>query len=234
MGLQTNDLKFLVDSIIEIDSYKSKMGSDENIITLALSVNGHEPAKDLENFVEKGYPFVLDADVSSGEQSDGTYKVFIEIERSKDATMQILEIADGITKLADIQDFRFRYYKNFKSQELSEVNLEATVPVDSASYDIAINETHNENYKNFFSKSYAESVDMLGENILVIKNTYAQALKFEVTDFGKDTVLNETVNMNDMSEVIFLTKYLGDYNITKYGNTIVLTNEGYSLHLKRI
>jgi len=150
MGLQKHDLKFLVDSIIEIDSYKSKMGTDETIITLALSVNGHEPAKDLENFVEKGYPFVLDADVSSGEQSDGTYKVFIEIERSKDATTQILEIADGVKKLSGLDDLRFRYYKNFKSKELSEVNLEATVPVDSASYDIAINETHNENYKNFF------------------------------------------------------------------------------------
>ena len=40
--------------------------------------------------------------------------------------------------------------------------------------------------------------------------------------------------MKDMAEVIFLTKYLGDYNITKYGDTVVLTNEGYNLHLKRI
>lgn len=234
MGLITNDLKFLIDNIVEIDSYKSKMGNDSDIITLAFSVHNNEPAKDLENFIEKGYPFVLDADVSSGEQTDGTYKVFVEIERSKDCTMQILEIADGVKKVAGLEDMRFRYYKNFKSKSLDEENLTNSIPVDRESYEIAVNETHNENYKNFFSKSYAESVDMLGENILVIKNIYAQALKFEVTDFGKDTVLNETVNMNDMSEVIFLTKYLGDYNITKYGNTIVLTNEGYSLHLKRI
>ena len=51
------------------------MGDDKDIITLAFSVNGDSPAKDLENFIEKGYPFVLDADVSSGEQSDGSYKV---------------------------------------------------------------------------------------------------------------------------------------------------------------
>ena len=93
MGLVKDDLKYLVDSIIEIDSYKSKMGEDQDIVTLAFSVTGQEPAKDLENFVEKGYPFVLDADVSSGEQSDGTYKVFVELERSKDVPMQILELA---------------------------------------------------------------------------------------------------------------------------------------------
>ena len=120
MGLIKNDLKFLVDNIIEIDSYKSKMGEDADIVTLAFSVSGEAPAKDLENFVEKGYPFVLDADVSSGEQPDGTYKVFVEMERNVDIPMQILEIADGVRKLADVQDLRFRYHKNFKSKELND------------------------------------------------------------------------------------------------------------------
>ena len=233
MGLQTSDLKYLVDSIVEIDSYKSKMGTDENIVTLAFSVNGNDPAKDLENFVEKGYPFVLDADISSGEQSDGTYKVFVEIERSKDAPMQILEIVDGIKKLADIDGFRFRYYKNFKSLELDEVNLTNSLPTDSESYDRIISETHLENYKNFFNRSYAEQID-LKENTLIVKNTYQQPVRFEVVDFGKNLQVNETINMNDMAEVIWATKYLGDYNITKYGKYLVLENQGYALQLKRI
>jgi hypothetical protein len=232
MGLLKNDLGHLVDKIIEIDSYKSKMGEDSDIVTLAFSVHGNEPAKDLENFIEKGYPFVLDADVTSGEQSDGTYKVFVEIERTKDISNNILEIADGVKKLADLESMKFRYYKNFRSRDLDEENL-AIIPVDQSSYEIAINETQYENYKNFFTKSYAESIDMLGET-LIIKNTYAQPMRFEVTDFGRDPMIEETINMKDMGEVIFLSKVLGDYNITKYGNTIVLTNEGYRLHLKRI
>ena len=233
MGLLKSDLGHLVDTIIEIDSYKSKMGEDSDIVTLAFSVHGNEPAKDLENFIEKGYPFVLDADVTSGEQSDGTYKVFVEMERNKEVPMQIIEIADGVSKLADLEKMRFRYYKNFKSKDLDEENLSASIPVDKQSYEIAIIETQYENYKNFFTKSYAESIDMLGET-LILKNTYAGPLRFEVTDFGKEIALNETINMNDMAEVIFLTKYIGDYNITKYGDTVVLTNEGYNLHLKRI
>ena len=233
MGLLKNDLAHMVDNIIEIDSYKSKMGNDSDIVTLAFSIHGNEPAKDLENFIEKGYPFVLDADVTSGEQSDGTYKVFVEIERSKEIPTQVLEIADGVTKLANLDKMKFRYYKNFKSKDLDEENLSLSIPVDKESYEIAINETQYENYKNFFTKSYAESIDMLGET-LIIKNTYAQPLRFNVTDFGKETMLKETINMEDMGEVIFLSKVLGDYNITKYGDTLVLTNEGYSLHLKRI
>ena len=208
------------------------MGEDSDIVTLAFSVHGNEPAKDLENFIEKGYPFVLDADVTSGEQSDGTYKVFVEIERTKDISNNILEIADGVKKLADLESMKFRYYKNFRSRDLDEENL-AIIPVDQSSYEIAINETQYENYKNFFTKSYAESIDMLGET-LIVKNTYAQPMRFEVTDFGRDPMIEETINMKDMGEVIFLSKVLGDYNITKYGDTIVLTNEGYRLHLKRI
>jgi hypothetical protein len=166
MGLLSNDLQFLVDNVLEIDSYKSKMGTDRDIVTLAFSVNGKEPATDLENFIEKGYPFVLDADVTSGEQSDGTYKVFVEIERNKDVGSQIMEIADGVTKL--------------------------------------------------------------------VKNTYQQPVHFEVIDFGKGMEINETINMDHMSEVIWLTKYLGDYNINKYGKDLVLQNEGYVLKLRRI
>jgi hypothetical protein len=233
MGLHNNDLDSLVNSIIEIDSYKSKMGNDSDIVTLAFSVLGEEPAKDLENFLEKGYPFVLDADVSSGEQSDGMYKVFVEIERSKRVPEQVLEIADGVSKLTNNKDMRFRYYKNFRSLNLDEENLTNSIPVDNTAYDLAIKESRYTNYKNFFSNSYAESVDMI-DNTLIIKNTYADPLRFDVTDFGKEITINESINMTDMAEVIFLTKYLGDYNITKFGNTVVLTNEGYNLHLKRI
>lgn len=233
MGLVHNDLAFLVDKIIEVDSYKSKMGNDADIVTLAFSVNGEQPAKDLENFLEKGYPFVLDADVTSGEQSDGMYKVFVELERNKDVPGQIMEIADGVGKLADTDGLRFRYYKNFKSLPLDEESLANSIPADSEAYEVKINETKYENYKNFFTNSYAESIDMIGET-LIIKNTYAQPMRFEVADFGKELELTEAINMNDMAEVIFLTKTLGDYNILKYGNEIVLSNHGYDLKLKRI
>ena len=201
MGLQQKDLIHLVDNILEIDSYKSKMGTDRDIVTLAFSVNGKEPASDLENFIEKGYPFVLDADVTSGEQSDGTYKVFVEIERGKDIGSQIMEIADGVTKLADVDNLRYRYYKNFKSKELNSDNITEDVPLDGEAYDIKTKESHLENYKNFFTNSYAESID-LKDNILTVKNTFQQPVNFEVVDFGKNMEIKESINMDHMSEVI--------------------------------
>ena len=35
MGLHANDLNGLIDHMFEIDSFQSKMGDDENIVTLS-------------------------------------------------------------------------------------------------------------------------------------------------------------------------------------------------------
>ena len=70
--------------------------------------------------------------------------------------------------------------------------------------------------------------------MLTVKNTYAQPVSFKVMDFGKGIDIKESINMEDMAEVIWLTKYLGDYNINKYGKDIVLENRGYVLKLRRI
>ena len=52
------------------------MGTDENIVVATIKVLGKEPAKDLENFIEKGYDWIIDAETSAGEISDGKYIVF--------------------------------------------------------------------------------------------------------------------------------------------------------------
>lgn len=235
MGLRKDDLKDLVDNIFEIDSFKSKMGSDSDIVVLSFSTKNEASAKDLENFLEKGYPFVLDADATIGEQSDGMYKVFVEIERSKDSPMQIYEMVDGITKISGLDSMKFRYYKSFRSHDATDSNLAEMIPTDKDAYDIRVNESNMDNYKNFFNKSYAEEVDMISEDTLRIKNTFMDPITFKVVDFARtdEVNINEALDINGFAEVIYLSKYLGDYNITKYGKKLVLENGDYSLILKR-
>lgn len=237
MGLRNGDLGDLVYDVFEIDSYQSKMGEDKNIVTLSFSVKDKAPADDLVKFLEGGYSFILDSDVTAGEQSDGTYKVFVELERNRDSNEQILEIVDGVQKLANIEQFRFRYYKNFRSHDLSIDSLNEHVPTDPDNYGIKVNESNLENYKNFFNKSYLETIDMF-ENVITIKKPYADPLHFRFVDFGNTeyTINNikESYNTNDFAEVIFLSKYIGDYNINKYGSKFTLDNAGKTLVVERI
>jgi len=237
MGLRNEDLRDLVYDIFEVDSFASKMGSDEDIVTLSFSVKEQNAAKDLMSFIENGYTFVLDADYTVGEQSDGTYKVFVEMERDRQVPGQIMEILDGVKSLTGRENFKFRYYKNFRSMDANDATLEEMIPTHASDYGIKVNETQMENYKNFFNKSYLDFSDLL-ENTLVLKKKYADPLYFEFLDFGdiKDVLPNVTGTfdlMESYPEILYLTKYIGDYNISKYGDKIVLENAGKALVLKR-
>ena len=237
MGLRHGDLKDLVYDVFEIDSYASKMGEDKNIVTLSFSVKDRAPADDLVKFLEGGYSFILDSDVTSGEQADGTYKVFVELERDNKSNDNIMEIIGGIGKLSEIEKFRFRYYKNFRSHNVSIESLNEFVPTDPDNYGIKVNESNLDNYKNFFSKSYVDDIVMT-ESILTIKKSYADPLHFKFIDFGPTVKtlnsIKESFNTQDFSEIIFLSKYVGDYNITKYGNKLTFENSGSTLVLERI
>lgn len=237
MSLREGDLKDMVHDIFEIDSYASKMGADKDIVTISFSLKEKAPADDLMEFLEKGYGFILDADATSGEQSDGTYKVFVELERDRHAHENILEIVDGVKKLSNIDRLKFRYYKSFRSRPVDQAALEEVVPTDPDSYGIKVNEANLDNYKNFFNRSYVDDISLV-ENKLTIKKIYADPLAFEFVDFGDyktiQSRLNENLNVNDFAEIIFLCKYIGDYNINKYGDKIVLENEDNALVLKRL
>ena len=239
MGLQKSDLKDMVDHIFEIDSFKSKMGEDNNIVTLSFSTKTDETAKDLVNFLEKGYSFILDADATSGEQRDGTYKVFVEMERNDSVPDQIMEIIDGVSKLSGQPKFKFRYYKNFRSVETTLENLEENIPADPDDYGIRVQDIALESYSNFFNKSFLESVEM-NNDILTIKKIHGDPLYFNFIDIGdKDYInasINETISVDDnnFAEIIFLSKYLGDYNITKFGNKLTFENKNKVLVLTRI
>lgn len=237
MTLQTNDLRDLLDHVVEIDSYKSKMGADEDIITIAFSTLTRESATDLSDFIERGYSFVLDSDATVGEQSDGNYRVFVEIERNNHAADRILELMSGVESLSGVGDMRFRYYKNFRSLDMTQDNLEETIPTEAELYGIDQKGLDESNYSKFFSNSMLENISMWGD-ILTIKKAYADKVKFKFVNFGptQSTLdsITESFNANDFAEIIFLSKYVGDYNITKYGNKLTFENNGNTLVLERL
>lgn len=239
MGLNAGDLKNMVGKIFEIDAYKSKMGNDADIVVLSFTVNEQAPAKDLVDFIERGYSFVLDADISSGELEDGEYRVYVEMEREETVPEQIMELMDGITKLTDQTDYQFRYYKSFDSIPVTLEDLNKNIVLDPTKYQETVNESNMRNFKNFFNKSFLDEVDLNEEQELIIKKAYADPVGFIVKDFGeKNQILEsikEKINVNDYAEILFLTKYVGDYNISKFGpKTLTFENQGHLLVVERM
>ena len=136
-NLEQGDLKRLVHNELHIDEYKSKMGTDEDVCVISFKVAGKEPGADLVSFIEKGYDFVLDADVSSGEKEGGDYLVFVELQRSEELPEQIMAIMNDLMNLTEqkIEDWRVRYYKSTTDNELTPEVLADIVPLTSQAYD---------------------------------------------------------------------------------------------------
>jgi hypothetical protein len=237
-SLREHDLRHFVSKIVTVDSHRSKIGDDEDVVTLCFIVDGQDPAKDLEHFIEMGYDFVLDADVSPGETDEGSYQVFVEIERGRRSAKQIREILDGLSKLSGIDNWRFRYFKGFKSQEASIENLEKAIPMDKETYETITTKYRMENFSNFFSSSYADTVELLDESIR-FKKIYSGNISFDIVTSGpKEEVYKEVfgpiiLESKAMAEIIFLSKYIGNYNITKVGDAFIFENNGWAVALKR-
>jgi hypothetical protein len=101
-GLDYHDLDGQLDPLLSVDEYAAKMGKDCDIITLAFIIRNEKAGEDLVAWFERGYNFVLDAQVSEGELSPGKYLIFVEMARRLAAPKRIIEILDDLTTLTDI------------------------------------------------------------------------------------------------------------------------------------
>lgn len=130
------DLKRLIHPELHIDEYKSKMGDDADVCVLSFKISGKEPSADLVNFIEKGYSYVLDADVSSGEKEGGDYLVFIELDRTPELPTQIVEMMEDIMNLSeqDLSEWRVRYRKSTVDYDVTEEDLKKIIPLTPDDY----------------------------------------------------------------------------------------------------
>jgi hypothetical protein len=135
-NLEFGDLKRLVHTELHIDEYKSKMGEDADVCVISFKVAGKEPSADMVSFIEKGYDYVLDADVSSGEKEGGDYLVFVELERTEKLPEQIIEIMDDLMNLTEqeLSDWRVRYHKSSRDHDLTVEALKDIVPLTPEAY----------------------------------------------------------------------------------------------------
>jgi len=226
-GLKPSDLKDLIKPVFEVDSYKSKMGEDENVVVITFEVTGKQPAADLVDFVEKGYDFVLDADSSDGENEEGTYKVFVEIERSRKIERQINELMYGLSELSDVENWRFRYYKDYHSKSLSEIS--GAIPSTSEEYNARIERIFENEMRHFFRKSPLDYL-IIENEVIKFKRPFNNPISMKLVQHGNRDIISNLagavrVDEGSMSETIWLTKYFGNYNITKYGEDFVFENE---------
>ena len=228
-GLRRGDLKELVSNVFTVDQFKSKMGEDEDVIVLGFKVDDKFPATDLMEFLERGYPFILDADMSSGEEQDGKYQVFVEIERTPKLPGQLQHLFSGISQLTDCYDWRFRYQRAPHSVPFTEQDILENIPMSPAEYKARIMEFKNTDVREFFDQGVTD-VTLESDNTMIFSKPYAGDLDVKFVAIGDYEDVKHTVqgaiNLDESSnsQLLFLNKYLGNYDIHKIGNKFLIRN----------
>ena len=98
-GLDYRDLEGQLEDVVSIDEYAAKMGEDSDIVTIAFIVNSRLAGEDLVEWFERGYDWVLDAQVSEGELVPGKYVVFVETKRRLKVPERVIELLEDLETL---------------------------------------------------------------------------------------------------------------------------------------
>jgi hypothetical protein len=135
-GLEHGDLKRLVDPHFTIDEFRSKMGDDADVMVISFTVEGKSPATDLMEFIERGYDFVQDADLSSGENHKGKWLVFVEMERNRQCPKNISKLLADILNLTEqnLDEWTFEYHDDDVDYPATVEALEQNVPLSPKMY----------------------------------------------------------------------------------------------------
>lgn len=133
-GLGYKDMEGMMKPTVHIDEFSSKMGEDADVIVVSFFVRDKQAAKDLMNWFEKGYDFVLDADQSPGEIKPNRYLVYLEMRRRNAAPGQIQEILNDLNTLTEYQpDDWIMVYKK-KKHEWNPETFAKLVPLTPNEY----------------------------------------------------------------------------------------------------
>lgn len=133
-GLEYKDLDGIMKSTIHVDEFASKMGDDADIIVLSFFVRDKTAARDLMAWFEKGYDFVVDADVSPGEIKPGRYLVYLELRRRSAAARHVQQLLDDLSTLTEFEPRDWTFTYEDQEQPWSEEAFEKTVPLTPDAY----------------------------------------------------------------------------------------------------
>ena len=133
-GLNYKDLVGMMKPTIHIDEFSSKMGDDDEIVVASFYVRDKQAGEDLVNWFEKGYDFILDADMSPGEVKPNRYLVYVEMKRRSTTGARLNEIIQDFTTLTEYEGDGWTLHYEGEDYPFSVEQYNNLVPDSPAKY----------------------------------------------------------------------------------------------------
>lgn len=133
-ALEYKDMQGMLKPTLHVDEFAAKMGDDDEIIVLSFFVRSAQAARDLENWFEKGYDWVMDADTSPGEIRPGRYLVYVEMRRRSRVPQQIQTMLEDLGTLTEFQPDQWHMHYGDQTLPFTEQDFARVVPLSPKSY----------------------------------------------------------------------------------------------------
>ena len=105
-GMWSGDLADLVQPLVSIDEYASKI--DPNAMAIGFYVQDKDAADDLNRFIQKSPVSIIDSDVSPAPDQRGFYIVFVEMSYNDRLVANISSLLDEISPLASVDEWQMK------------------------------------------------------------------------------------------------------------------------------
>jgi len=238
-GLQRGDLNFVIEPVLSIDEYQSKI-DDRKAIVVGIYTMDKDPANEIARFIEKSNISILDTDISPAPTEDGFYIAFIELDRNKEFINNVIKIIKEINNITNVSSWSFTTYKKQGKLKFNRENLEKYINLDPKSIEIIDSNDENdsnieENILSFFKNSLVESVSIDKKTIQF--NSRNGSSKFQILKYTKENasvpILICEINDPLLTTSMRLQNLLGNsYEVYTINEGLVVTNGSDSIFLK--
>ena len=133
-ALEYKDMEGMLKPTLHVDEFASKMGDDDEIIVLSFFVRSAQAARDLENWFEKGYDWVMDADTSPGEIRPGRYLVYVEMRRRSRVPEQVQTMLEDLSTLTEFQSDQWQMHYGDQEVPFTVEAFARLVPLSPKAY----------------------------------------------------------------------------------------------------
>ena len=133
-ALEYKDMEGMIKPTLHIDEFASKMGDDDDIIVASFFVRSQQAARDLMNWFEKGYDWVMDADVSPGEISPGRYLVYVEMRRRRAAGSRLADAIQDLETLTELTPADWTMHYGDQTVPFTQETFDQMVPLSPKEY----------------------------------------------------------------------------------------------------
>lgn len=163
-GLNYMDMEGHITPLLGIDEFQARTGDDSDVITLSFIVDGSAVGDDLVDWLERGYDWIIDAEVSPGEVLDKKFYVFAELNRRSTAPRRIMELLDDLYTLTGVKGDSWELKIDGSKHPASQEAISQNIALNPAGY-LARNEDELNEWREIAGlktvKTHEDSEDLL-------------------------------------------------------------------------